>query len=437
MLGKNAIKADRYGNAQKGCFFRKELPQLEAAISRCKEIYLPLGWTWAEQKKTFTAPNGATLKFRPLERDTDAEKYQGQDYTDLYFEELTNWADPKPINKLRATLRSAAGVPCQFHATCNPGGSGHNWVKAWAIDPAPRGYEILTDEDGNQRVFIPAKLEDNRLLLESDPGYVGRLKQSGSEQLVRAWLDGDWNVVEGAYFDCWSPQMVIEPFALPSDVTRFGSFDWGSAAPFSYGWWAILSDDIRHMGQTLPRGAMVRYREWYGAKSPNVGLKMTAEQVGDGIRDRTDEAMNYMVADPAIFAEDGGPSIAERMKLPFHRADNKRVARHGQAGGWDQMRARMIGTRTFNEDGSLNNDGVPMIYCFSTCTDSIRTIPVLQHDPLKAEDVDTSQEDHCGDEWRYACMSRPWAQVSHLPTRHKDRWADAFDDQDEYNWKIA
>ncbi len=49
-----------------------------------------------------------------------------------------------------------------------------------------------------------------------------------------------------------------------------------------------------------------------------------------------------------------------------------------------------------------------MIACLDTCVDSIRTIPTLQHDPDKAEDLDTEQEDHAADEWRYAVMSRPW-----------------------------
>ena len=89
-----------------------------------------------------------------------------------------------------------------MRATCNPGGPGHLWVKARYIDPAPQGWEILIDE-GLERVFIPAKLQDNPKLLSNDPQYVDRLKQSGSEQLVKAWLEGDWNIVEGAYFDCW------------------------------------------------------------------------------------------------------------------------------------------------------------------------------------------------------------------------------------------
>ena len=51
-----------------------------------------------------------------------------------------------------------------------------------------------------------------------------------------------------------------------------------------------------------------------------------------------------------------------------------------------------------------------MIYFFSTCRDSIRTLPALQHDLTKAEDVDTESEDHAPDEIRYACMSRPYVK---------------------------
>lgn len=221
MIGKNAIKASIYGKHQKGMFFRKEMPQLEMAIERTKEIYLPLGWKWQEQKKTFTSPNGATLKFRPLERDSDAEKYMGHDYTDIYWEEMTNYADPKPINRLRACLRSANGVPCQMHGTANPGGPGHHWVKQRYIDPNPNGMQILEETlpNGNahHRIFIPAKLQDNQILVENDPNYESNLYMAGSDSLVKAWLLGDWNVVEGAFFDCWSDKLILQPFEIPDD----------------------------------------------------------------------------------------------------------------------------------------------------------------------------------------------------------------------------
>lgn len=395
MLGRFAWRASLYGRHVKGIFFRRELPQLEAAIARAKEIYLPLGWGWHEQKKMFVATNGATLKFRPLERDSDAEKYQGHDYTDIFFEELGNYPTPAPYNKLRGTLRSAHGIPTHLCSTGNPGGPGHQWIKARFIDPAPGGWAILRDEYGQARIFIPAKVQDNRILMDSDPGYVSRLRQAGSEALVRAWLDGDWDVVEGAYFDCWRANLhVLRPTELPEHWTRFASFDWGSARPFSVGWWVVASEDFEADGRVIPRGAMVRYREWYGAKSPNVGLKLTVEDVAAGIIKREGgEAPNYRVADPAIWIADGGPSMAERFAkcgVAFRRGDNKRIA------GWDQVRKRLIG-----------DDGRPLLYVFSTCTDTIRTLPALQHDETKPEDVDTDNEDHAGDDVRLACMSRP------------------------------
>ena len=406
-----------------GVFFRRSREDLKEAIERSRQIYGPIGAKWNEQKKWWHFPNKARLKFEYLDRDADADNYQGHNYTDVFFEELTHWADPTPVNKLRATLRSATEVPCQFHATGNPGGPGHQWVKARYITPAPLGWSLMWEDFTNpftgevvrkNRVFIPSKLSDNRYL---GSGYVANLYQSGSKELVRAWLAGDWDVVEGAFFDCWDAKRhVVRPFAIPEDWTRFRSGDWGSAKPFSFGWWAVVSDQYRtEQGVVLPRGCMVRYREWYGVLpgKPNVGLKMHAELVGAGLAQREKgDKIEYGVLDPAVFSEDGGPSIYERImkgsgsnerggyNIAFRPADNKRTPGRGAMGGWDQMRGRLVG------DG----DGNPMIVCFSTCLDSIRTIPALQHDSAKPEDLDTDLEDHAADDWRYGCMSRPWAR---------------------------
>ena len=94
--------------------------------------------------------------------------------------------------------------------------------------------------------------------------------------------------------------------------------------------------------------------------------------------------------------------------------------RRGAMGGWDQMRGRLVG-----------HDGVPMIYCFSTCADSIRTIPVLQHDPMRAEDLDTKSEDHAADDWRYACMSRPWIKQKPEEEKGENTWGYRRIDQAE------
>lgn len=407
MLGEWAVHADKYGEGAAGVFFRRELTQLEEAIERSRQIYAPLGAEWHDQRKTWRFPGGARLKFRYLDRDSDAEKYQGHSYSRVYIEEICNFPDPGPILKLMATLRSGSGVPCRFRATGNPGGPGHAWVKARYIDPAPAGFTLIRDPvSGLERVYIPSRVSDNRLLMDHDPGYVDRLRAAGSASLVRAWLEGDWSVVEGAYFDDWSAaRHVIRPIPLPAHWVRFRAMDWGSYRPFSVGWYAVSDGTL----PGIAKGALVRYREWYGASAPNVGLKLAADEVAAGILAReVGDKIDYGVCDPAMFASDGGPSLAERMGkagVRWRPADNKRLA------GWDQVRSRLKG------DG----DGAPLLLVFATCTDLIRTLPALQHDRVRPEDLDSDAEDHAADELRYGCMSRPWERV--VPPSPGDPWA--------------
>jgi hypothetical protein len=418
VLGEWAAHANRYGEHAIGLMVRRSRTELVETIERSKQIYGPLGWKYNEVEHMWRGPDGARLRFAYLERDADADRYQGHSYTRLYIEEIGNFPNPAPLLKLMATLRSGAGVPVGLRATGNPGGAGHHWVKARYIDPAPAGNEIIRDPlTGLERVFIPSRVDNNQHI---DIGaYKQRLRGSGSSELVRAWLDGDWSVTLGAFFDCWDDRRhVIAPFPIPKEWMRFRSMDWGSASPFSVGWWAIVQDDYPLMGELgtriLPRGCMVRYREWYGMKAgqPNVGIKLVASLVGSNIAVKErDEDISYGVLDPSAFAEDGGPSIAERIaqgsggKVWFRRADNTRVSNRGAMGGWDQMRARLVG----------DPDGRPMLVTFVTCVDFIRTVPFLQHDPDRMEDLMTDSEDHAADEARYACMSLPFVPTIEKP----------------------
>jgi hypothetical protein len=135
----------RYGENAIGIFVRRKLTQLSEVIARTKQLFKLLGAKYNEQQKTWTMANGARLKFVYLEKDSDAEEYQGHSYTRVYVEEVTNFPTSGPIDKLRATLRSGAGVPVGMRLTGNPGGAGHNWVKKRYIDPDPRGYKIITE----------------------------------------------------------------------------------------------------------------------------------------------------------------------------------------------------------------------------------------------------------------------------------------------------
>lgn len=425
-LGYQEDAALRYDGKSRGIVFRKTYPEIEELQARAMQIYPLSGGIYKTQPSAqypysncWYWRNGATIKMRFIESEQDYGKYHGHQYTHISFDEVTEYASPIGLLKMLSTLRSSHGVPCTMRATGNPGGVGHGWVKRRYIDPSAPYTPFIDEDTGLVRMFIPSRTADNAILLDNDPAYRNRIKAAtqGNEALRRAWLDGDWDIVAGAFFDCWDRNRhVIRPFTIPSHWLRFRSGDWGSARPFSFGWWAIVSEETKiNDSLILPRGAMVRYREWYGIKTDdsgqilhNTGIKETAENVGIGIaeREKNDGKIVYGVLDPAAFSQDGGPSIAERIysgsqkRVMFRRADNARVSGKGALGGWDQMRNRLIGEA----------ENRPMVVCFDTCTDSIRTIPLLQHDSDRVEDVDTDMEDHAGDDWRYACMSRPWAK---------------------------
>jgi hypothetical protein len=129
----------------------------------------------------------------------------------------------------------------------NPGGVGHAWVKRSFIDMV-EAYAIrqMEPKDGGmQRQYIPARLDDNPTLQKNDPGYLARLSGLGSEDLVRAMRDGDWDIVAGAAFENLSRDThMIRSFELPEHWTKFTSLDWGSSKPYSVGWYAVAGESV-------------------------------------------------------------------------------------------------------------------------------------------------------------------------------------------------
>lgn len=373
--------------------------------------------------------NGSKIYLCHCKDEKDRFKYQGAEIHVLLIDELTHFTDVI-YRFLRNRVRMVGiklpeayrGKFPRIVCGANPGGIGHQFVKTTFIDGVRpmQAYFTTKSEGGMLRQYIPARLEDNPSMASNDPGYENRLHGLGSDALVRAMRYGDWDIVDGAFFDNFrKDRHVIKPFPIPKDWLRFRAGDWGSAKPFSFGWYAVATEPyLAAPGVLIPRGAIIRYREWYGIQHdaegryiPNKGLKMTAEAVGSQVRVRDGaDTISYGVLDPAAFSQDGGPSIAERMMQgttgkngsTFKRADNKRVAGRGAMGGWDQLRSRLDG----------DEDGRPMLYFFETCIHAVRTIPALMHDENRPEDLNSDMEDHAADEVRYACMSRPWLKTA-------------------------
>jgi hypothetical protein len=355
--------------------------------------------------------NGSKIFLCHCQHEKDWIKYQGAEIHLLLIDEITHFTEFL-YRMLRGRCRLGSfnppekyknKLPCVF-AGGNPGGIGHHWVKQSFIDNCePMKIRRMSKKEGGMlRQYIPARLSDNPSM---DDDYADKLEGLGNEFLVKAMLNGDWDIVAGAYFtEFRRDKHVIKPFNIPSGWTRYKAFDWGSSRPFACYWMAVSDGSIKE----IPRGALVVYREYYGMEEgkPNVGLKLTAKEVAKNIKKMDKDETDWGVADPAIFSVNGGISIAEDMRregVIWRRADNKRGA------GWEQVRTRL------KDDEETKK---PMIYFFESCVHAIRTLPALQHDEHNIEDIDSDMEDHAADAIRYGCMARAIVKDTHVQKKN-------------------
>lgn len=406
--------AQHYGTAARGFFFRMTYPELEEVEQRFQDFFPAMGGTWQAAKRTWTFANGARLRMRYLASIKDATQYQGFSNTWVGGDELGNYPDSKAVDLLRATLRSAAGVPCVFRGSANPGGVGHNWLRARYVDPAPplTPFDAVETVAGEtitvKRCYIPSTLEDNALLMRNDPTYWQRVMAAagGNEALLKAWRYGDWDVIAGGLLDdVWDARVhVIEPFDIPAAWTIRRAFDWGSSKPFSVGWWAHADGAWPAGSQqyVYRKGTRFRIMELYGWNGkPNEGLRLTNTDIARRIRE-VEAGSPYAgriqagPADSQIYDVVNGRSIAQEMAtqgISFHPAQKGPGSRRQ---GWSMLRQLLNASRHWPMEE-------PGLFVFNTCRQFIRTVPILPRDPKDADDADTDAEDHVGDECRYEC----------------------------------
>jgi hypothetical protein len=372
--------------------------------------------------------NGSKITLAHCQYEKDVEKYRGAEIGALLIDEGTHFTE-SIYRFLRGRLRlGALKVPERYKGLfpriligSNPGSIGHGWIKASFIDPAPP-MEIVQQpksEGGMRRQFIPARLDDNPTLLETDPDYEDRLAGLGRPELIKAMRDGDWNIVAGGMFDdVWDEKrQILEPFSPPASWRCDRAFDWGSSKPFACLWFAesdgtdaVMADGAR---RSFPRGSIFIISEYYGSNGkPNEGLRMTGSEIARNIRMRDNEMRRVIhpgPADNSIYNVENGHCIADDMaKAPhFIRWTRSDKSPGSRKNGWDIMRKMLQQAIT----GEL-----PGLYVFSTCRHTIRTLPVLPRDDTKDGDLDTQAEDHIADVVRYRVSAkRKTMTVTGLP----------------------
>ena len=233
---------------------RKSMPELRELIDKSRELYPKafVGAKFREVEKTWRFPSGASLEFGYLDRDADVYRYQGQSYTWIGIDELTQYPTEFPLQYLQSRLRTTNNqIQCYIRCTANPGGVGGHWVKKRYLDPSPPN-ESFIGQDKITRKFIPARLEDNPFLA-ADGKYEQMLMSLPPVQRKQL-LEGNWDVAEGAAFVEFDYDThCIDPFELPRHWERVKGIDYGYAAESACIWAAIDPSD-----ETL-----IVYRELY------------------------------------------------------------------------------------------------------------------------------------------------------------------------------
>jgi len=364
---------------------RKSMPELRELIDKSRELYPKAfaGAKFREVEKIWRFPSGASLEFGYLDRDADVYRYQGQSYTWIGIDELTQYPTEFPLQYLQSRLRTTSKeIKCYIRCTANPGGVGGYWVKKRYLDPSPPN-ESFTGEDKITRKFIPARLEDNPYLAAD--GKYEQMLQSLPAVQRKQLLEGNWDVAEGAAFTEFDyDNHCIDPFEIPRTWERVKGIDYGYAAESAVVWGAVDPSD-----ETL-----IIYRELY-----QKGL--TGEDLAKKIYEfEKEERLSIQgVLDWAAWARTGttGPTVGEVLSRAGHklrRADKNRIQ------GKIQIHERL----------KVNDKGRPKLQIFKTCPNLIREIQSIPLDPNKPEDVDTKASDHAYDALRYLIMSRPKAR---------------------------
>ena len=380
-------------------------------------------------EKVFKFPNGSTIKFGYCNNDNDLLQYQGAEFDVIFLDEATQLQEMW-IKKITACLRGVNDFPKHIYYTCNPGGASHGYFKRLFID---KQYE--DGEDPEDYDFIQALVTDNKALMASQPDYIKQL-EALPPKLREAWLYGRWDIFEGQFFEDFrtTPDIqkcadagitpeealqqhrwthVIEPFDLSVGEKRgwhiMRSYDFGYNKPFSLGYWAVDYD-----------GVLYRIMEMYGCtQTPDEGVKWSPDEQFKRISEFERQhpwlkgrKIVDSVADPAIWDQSRGESIAEtaaKYGIYFTPGDNNRIP------GWMQVHYRL----------QFDENGYSRMYGFNNCKAFIRTMPLMMYSETHPEDLDTKLEDHCPDEVRYMCMSRPISPI--IPVEPKKIVSDPLD----------
>jgi hypothetical protein len=431
-----------YGTHWRGVIFDREYKNLDDLIAKSYRIFHGYNdgaeflasrsdykWRWR---------TGEELLIRQIKKESDYWLYHGQEFPYIGWNELPKYPTPVLYDAIGSCNRSGfmpdehyertgillPPIPLRTFSTGNPYGPGHTWVKKRFIDIAEAGRIVKTttlvfnprtqqrESVTTSQVAIFGSWRENEHL---DTQYIAGLERMTDKDKQAAWRDGNWNILSGGSYavgDLWGTHLIKPRFRVPDNCNVYRALDWGSAKPFSIGWWVKANgEEIEMLDGSVwcpPANTLIRINEWYGSEEigTNIGLRLSGTTVARGIREREQEMLDHGwiskpvqagPADTSIFGTDdvGKASTAALMEaegITWTRADKSKGSR---VRGLDLIRARL--------ENSATGEG-PGLYYTENCRAAITLNPTLPRDEEDKDQVDTECEDHLHDEERYMVL---------------------------------
>jgi hypothetical protein len=403
-----AIRQSRDVPGSDSLLLRRTYPELESSLLAYFRRDVPRKFykSYNESKHIVTWLNGSTTRFGYCRNENDVYQYQGAEFLFIGLDELTHFT-LKQWQFL--TSRNRCPVPGSFACMAgasNPGNIGHAWVKAlWVDHQPPPGFErpeLYHKEDYD---FIRARLADNPIYA-NDAAY-HRTLEALPEHLRRAFLEGDWNVFAGQYFDVFEfgrHTVRAEELRLESWWPRWISIDWGFQHPSAVYWhcaipqnvardpWPVAREDVgagpSHGARVTEHGSrIVTYREFVqSGLSPRMLAQGIAERSGrERISDvfLSPDAFAHRTSEASIAEQLGEVLAASGLPRPAP-ADDDRV------GGWQLM------YQLLESDSWLITEN---------CAKLIDCLPQLVRDDRRVEDIRKVDGDDPADAARYGLVS--------------------------------
>lgn len=415
----------------KGITLRRTMPDLEQEIIlRSHKWYAPAGGRYIEKKKRWVFPSGAMEVFGHAEHKDDIRRYDSVEYNKATFEEATHFLEFQYLYFIASRVRTAdSSLPAIVRNTSNPGNVGHAFFRRRFVDPHPDGYKIILDKrTAQKRIYIPARLSDNPILLANDPLYARRLELL-PEAERRAKLYGDWYTFEGQVFVDFRPDgpfpgepdnanHVISPFAIPEWWPKVATIDWGHQAQTILHVLAISPEGrvfvIAELAfeQTLVSTWGTEIGKFLDSYQNVVKVKLDANAFNSQGEPLTiaEQFQSYSGYAPEPADKGKGSRVSGKILLQEYLRFTPRPARKVIFGEFNEFVAerilRTLGTSRYydylNQFAAEEPEGdLPRLQIFNTCPRLIEAIPLCMYDEDDIEDIKEFSGDDPIDNIRY------------------------------------